>query len=196
MLHAAGQVAQRIEVFGFFFGTQCAAQLGERLAVAARAADAGEGLEMVDARSGRPVWKKEVADYRAGYSLTAAPLVIGNKILVGTAGGEYGIRGFLAAFDAFGGDREAHGIGHHHGGFDQRGLDRNLIEPVDQRAVEEMARLDLAQRAAALPPPPEAVAPAAPPTDVAQRFRRWKEMKAASPRCSPSPSSPSLASRR
>ena len=57
-------------------------------------------LVAIDARSGRPVWKKEVADYRAGYSLTASPLVIGDKILVGTAGGEYGIRGFVAAYDA------------------------------------------------------------------------------------------------
>ena len=41
-----------------------------------------------------------VADYEKGYSLTLAPLAIGNKILVGPAGGELGIRGFIAAYDA------------------------------------------------------------------------------------------------
>jgi alcohol dehydrogenase (cytochrome c) len=57
-------------------------------------------LVAIDARSGRPVWKKELADYRAGYSLTLSPLIIRNKVLVGTAGGEFGIRGFVAAYDA------------------------------------------------------------------------------------------------
>jgi alcohol dehydrogenase (cytochrome c) len=56
-------------------------------------------LVAIDARNGRPVWKKKVADYQAGYSLTLSPLVIRNKVLVGTAGGEYGIRGFVAAYD-------------------------------------------------------------------------------------------------
>jgi alcohol dehydrogenase (cytochrome c) len=56
-------------------------------------------LVAIDARSGRPVWKKEVADYQAGYSLTLSPLIVKNRVLVGTAGGEYGIRGFVAAYD-------------------------------------------------------------------------------------------------
>ena len=56
-------------------------------------------LVAIDARNGRPVWKKQVADHRAGYSLTLSPLIIRNKVLVGTAGGEYGIRGFVAAYD-------------------------------------------------------------------------------------------------
>ena len=56
-------------------------------------------LVAIDARNGRPIWKTEVADVKAGYSLTLSPLVIKDKVLVGTAGGEYGIRGFVAAYD-------------------------------------------------------------------------------------------------
>jgi alcohol dehydrogenase (cytochrome c) len=57
-------------------------------------------LVALDTRTGRPLWKTVVADYKAGYSLTLAPLVIKDKVLVGTAGGEFGIRGFVAAYDA------------------------------------------------------------------------------------------------
>jgi alcohol dehydrogenase (cytochrome c) len=41
----------------------------------------------------------QIADYRAGYSSTGAPLVIGNKIIVGIAGGIFGTRGFIDAYD-------------------------------------------------------------------------------------------------
>jgi alcohol dehydrogenase (cytochrome c) len=57
-------------------------------------------LVAIDARAGRPLWKTQVADARAGYSLTLAPLVVKDKIVVGVGGGEYGIRGFVAAYDA------------------------------------------------------------------------------------------------
>jgi len=57
-------------------------------------------LVAVDARNGRPIWDAVVAKPEAGYAFTHAPLVVKDKIIVGTAGGEYGIRGFLAAFDA------------------------------------------------------------------------------------------------
>ena len=40
-----------------------------------------------------------VAKAGAGYALTHAPLVVKDKVIVGTAGGEYGIRGFIAAYD-------------------------------------------------------------------------------------------------
>ena len=56
-------------------------------------------LVAIDARSGRPLWKKQVADHQAGYSLTLSPLIVRNRVLVGTAGGEYGIQGFVAAYD-------------------------------------------------------------------------------------------------
>jgi alcohol dehydrogenase (cytochrome c) len=58
-------------------------------------------LLAVDARSGGLVWDVVVAGARpeAGYSFTLAPLVVKDKVILGAAGAEYGIRGFLAAFD-------------------------------------------------------------------------------------------------
>src|SRR5580658_627636 len=53
----------------------------------------------VDAKSGHILWNSKVASPEAGYAITHAPLVVKDKVIVGTAGGEYGIRGFLAAFD-------------------------------------------------------------------------------------------------
>ena len=53
----------------------------------------------VDAKNGHLLWNSRVADPSAGYAITHAPLVVKDKVIVGTAGGEYGIRGFLAAYD-------------------------------------------------------------------------------------------------
>lgn len=57
-------------------------------------------LIAIDAISGKPLWNTKVADSDAGYTMTLAPLVIKDKVLVGVSGGEYGIRGFIAAYDA------------------------------------------------------------------------------------------------
>src|SRR5437867_1710774 len=57
-------------------------------------------LIAIDAKNGRPLWDTTVASARSAYSITHAPLVIKDKVIVGTGGGEYGIRGFLAAYDA------------------------------------------------------------------------------------------------
>ncbi len=57
-------------------------------------------LLALDAKSGRPLWKTDVGDPKLGYTITHAPLVVKNKVIVGVAGGEYGIRGFIAAYDA------------------------------------------------------------------------------------------------
>jgi alcohol dehydrogenase (cytochrome c) len=54
----------------------------------------------LDARTGRVKWNVPVADPSLGYSMTVAPLAIKDKVITGAAGGEYGIRGFIAAFDA------------------------------------------------------------------------------------------------
>jgi alcohol dehydrogenase (cytochrome c) len=56
-------------------------------------------LVALNANTGRMVWETKVADYSQGYSLTGAPLIINRSVFVGVAGGEYGIRGFLAAYD-------------------------------------------------------------------------------------------------
>jgi alcohol dehydrogenase (cytochrome c) len=57
-------------------------------------------LVAIDAKSGRPLWTTQVADNKAGYSVTLAPLVVKDKVIIGVGGGEYGIRGFIAAYDA------------------------------------------------------------------------------------------------
>ena len=57
-------------------------------------------LVALDAKNGRPLWNVTVGDPKLGYSITMAPLVVKDKVLVGVGGGEYGIRGFIAAFDA------------------------------------------------------------------------------------------------
>jgi len=56
-------------------------------------------LVAVDATAGRPLWNVSVGDPKLGYSITMAPLAVKDKVLVGVGGGEYGIRGFVAAFD-------------------------------------------------------------------------------------------------
>ena len=57
-------------------------------------------LVALDIHTGKPRWDVIVADYKLGYTMTAAPLAIKDKIIVGVGGGEYGIRGFLDAYDA------------------------------------------------------------------------------------------------
>ena len=63
-------------------------------------------LVAIDAKTGAPIWNTKVADSKGGYSMTHAPLVVKDKVIVGVGGGEYGIRGFVAAYDARSG-REA-----------------------------------------------------------------------------------------
>jgi len=61
---------------------------------------AGEAvLVALDARTGKEVWTTKVADSKAAYYITLAPLIAGGKVMVGASGGEFGIRGFVAAFD-------------------------------------------------------------------------------------------------
>src|SRR5688572_31908671 len=57
-------------------------------------------LVALDARSGTDRWIVQVGDNASGHSITAAPLVVEDKVLVGISGGEAGIRGFLDAYDA------------------------------------------------------------------------------------------------
>ncbi|HUK32835.1 MAG TPA: PQQ-binding-like beta-propeller repeat protein, partial [Vicinamibacterales bacterium] len=56
-------------------------------------------LIAIDAKTGHALWKTEVASTKAGYSITLAPLVVKDEVIVGVGGGEYGIRGFIAAYD-------------------------------------------------------------------------------------------------
>jgi len=57
-------------------------------------------LVALDAKTGKPVWEVQIADPTLGYSETMAPTAVDGKILIGTNGGEYGIRGFVRAYDA------------------------------------------------------------------------------------------------
>ena len=57
-------------------------------------------LVSLDAKTGAVAWSTQVADPEMGYSETMAPTVANGKVLLGTNGGEYGIRGFVKAFDA------------------------------------------------------------------------------------------------
>ena len=54
----------------------------------------------IDTKSGRALWNVQAGDPKVGYAITHAPLAVKDKIIVGVAGAEYGIRGYIAAFDA------------------------------------------------------------------------------------------------
>jgi len=60
----------------------------------------------LDSKTGNILWDVAAVDYTKGYSFTLAPLVIKNLVLVGISGGEYGIRGFIDAYDAVTGERK------------------------------------------------------------------------------------------
>ena len=61
---------------------------------------AGEAVVVaLDAKTGREVWAKEVFNNKINYYITLAPLVADGKILVGASGGEFGVRGYIAALD-------------------------------------------------------------------------------------------------
>lgn len=62
-------------------------------------------LVSLDAKTGAVLWDVEVADYRTGHSITVAPLIVKDMVVTGISGGEYGIRGFLDAYDAKTGQR-------------------------------------------------------------------------------------------
>jgi alcohol dehydrogenase (cytochrome c) len=50
--------------------------------------------------NGELLWETEMADWHQNYNGTSAPLVVGNLVISGTAGGDEGVRGFVAAFEA------------------------------------------------------------------------------------------------
>jgi len=54
----------------------------------------------VDAATGKEVWKTKLGDINKGETMTMAPLVVKGKVLVGNSGGEFGVRGWIAALDA------------------------------------------------------------------------------------------------
>ena len=57
----------------------------------------------VDAKTGKQLWRTRMGDIKRGETITMAPIVVKNKVLVGSSGGEMGVRGWIAAIDANGG---------------------------------------------------------------------------------------------
>lgn len=57
-------------------------------------------LVAIDANDGRVIWQTTVVNPSDGYTMSGAPLIVGGSVVVGVAGGEYGIRGFIAAYEA------------------------------------------------------------------------------------------------
>jgi alcohol dehydrogenase (cytochrome c) len=60
----------------------------------------------LDAKTGNVIWDLAAVDYQQGYSFTLAPLVVKNLVIAGVSGGEYGVRGFIDAYDADTGQRK------------------------------------------------------------------------------------------
>jgi alcohol dehydrogenase (cytochrome c) len=75
--------------------TRGLAILGDKLFLAALDAK----MIAIDAKTGKELWTTDVADYKQQYAMTVAPLVVKDKVISGVAGGEHGVRGFLAAYD-------------------------------------------------------------------------------------------------
>jgi len=63
-------------------------------------------LVAINANNGKVIWQTLVVSSSDGYSITAAPLVVNRSVVVGIAGGEFGIRGFLAAYDVSTGQQQ------------------------------------------------------------------------------------------
>jgi alcohol dehydrogenase (cytochrome c) len=61
-------------------------------------------LVAIDANTGQAIWETRVASPSDGYTMTGAPLIVDRSVVVGVAGGEFGIRGFLAAYDVDSGE--------------------------------------------------------------------------------------------
>ena len=59
----------------------------------------------LDAKTGRVRWDVAAADADKGFSFTGAPLIVKDKVIVGVAGGEFGVRGFIDAYDTESGRR-------------------------------------------------------------------------------------------
>jgi len=63
-------------------------------------ASTDDHLVALDAKTGKVAWDAKVEDYKKGHYLTLMPLVVNGKVIVGSSGGEFGVRGYIAAYDA------------------------------------------------------------------------------------------------
>jgi len=61
-------------------------------------------LVALDAKTGKEAWTAKVEDYKKGYYMSLAPLVVDGRVMIGVSGGELGVRGFVAAYDSASGN--------------------------------------------------------------------------------------------
>ncbi|WEK47781.1 MAG: PQQ-dependent dehydrogenase, methanol/ethanol family [Candidatus Andeanibacterium colombiense] len=61
-------------------------------------------LIALDAKTGKPVWSKLTVDNSKSYTITGAPRIFGNKVIIGNGGAELGVRGYVSAYDAEAGE--------------------------------------------------------------------------------------------
>ena len=102
---------------------------------------AGEAvLVALDARTGKEVWTTKVDENKNGYYMSLAPLVADGKVMVGASGGELGIRGFVAAYDAETGKEVVEDL---HRARARRARQRDVAEG---RSVEDRRRLGVGDR--------------------------------------------------
>ena len=95
-------------------------------------------LVALDMKTGDVVWDVELADYKKGYSATVAPIVVKDKVIIGIAGAEFGIRGFIDAYDVNTGKT---GLALPHGGRTRRAGRSDLAEGI--RRLPARWRIDL-----------------------------------------------------
>jgi quinohemoprotein ethanol dehydrogenase len=62
-------------------------------------------LVALDASTGKPVWEKLTVDQSHRYSITGAPRIVNGKVLIGNSGSEFGVRGYISAYDAESGEQ-------------------------------------------------------------------------------------------
>ena len=63
-------------------------------------------LVAINANTGNVIWQTQVVKPSDGFSLTGAPLVVNHSVVIGVSGGEFGVRGFLAAYDVTTGQQQ------------------------------------------------------------------------------------------
>lgn len=63
-------------------------------------------LIALNAANGTPVWKKLTVDTTLAYTITGAPRIVKGKVIIGNGGAEYGVRGYITAYDALTGEQE------------------------------------------------------------------------------------------
>ena len=95
-------------------------------------------LASLDAESGKVLWQTVTVDQTQSYTITGAPRVVKNKVIIGNGGGEYGVRGYVSAYDADTGKLawRFHTVpGEPARGFESPAMDARR-EDVDRRMVE------------------------------------------------------------